>query len=394
MLLVTPFYAPAWEYGGIVRATYEWTNALANLGVEVDVITTSAQGAFEGRDCYSAELRNVKVAYYRRVKWSGNLFLSLPLARRCYQLSPNYDIVHSVGLWSFPSDISSLIAIRFGIPYIVSLHGMLMPIALARHGLRKGVMMRVLERWRLATADAVVCASQVEKAEYDKLRIDDNARVVPNIVELPDTAPDRKRFRRENKLENAFMMLFAGRLVAIKGLEYTIRAFSGVVERHPRARLVIVGPTEGDHASAIKALVRSLGVDKVVLFKGMLSGQEYWDTVASADLLVLNSHSENFGLVVAQAMGLGVPVLISDRVGLADMVSHYQAGIVTKLEVADIRTSMCRALVGEVDLVAMGCRGKQLVANHFSASSVGEKFLDLLRDVLAKCTVPDTARNT
>jgi glycosyltransferase involved in cell wall biosynthesis len=382
MLVVTPFYAPAWEHGGIVRSTYGWTNALADLGIEVKVMTTYSQKQCEDKEYYATRLSRVGVARYARWNWTGNLFMSPSLARACHQCCPKFDIVHSVGLWNFPSQIAGLVAGSFGVPHIVSLHGMLMPVALARHALRKTLLMRLMERRRLAAADAIICASQVEKQEYDELSIRDNARVLPNIVTLPDKPPDRKRPREENGLGNKFVMLFVGRMAAIKALDWTIRAFKGAVEQHPRARLIIAGP-EGDHSSVIRSLVKSLRLEKTVLFTGMVSGQEYWDIVASVDLLVLNSHSENFGLAAAEALGLGIPVLVSDKVGLSDMVEQYEAGIVTPVDVEAIRRGMCQAITGEVDLAAMGRRGEDLVRNHFSASMVGRRFLGLVEDVLA-----------
>jgi len=178
------------------------------------------------------------------------------------------------------------------------------------------------------------------------------------------------------------VILFVGRLVENKGLHLTLAAFSNVVARFPEASLVVVGPAEDKSAAQVRLQVRTLGLEDRVLFTGLLTGQDYWDTVAGADLFVLNSYSENFGLAPAEALGLGVPVLLSDQIGIAESVLEYRAGVVAPLDIASISRSMEMMLSNRAELQTMGQNGCRLVSDRFSPAAVGRNFASLLEDVV------------
>jgi len=136
VLFVTPFYAESYLMGGMATCPAEWARTLVNLGVDVDVFTTTANGRTDLDVPLGVPLEHdgTNVIYFPRIKQSGNLFVSFPLLVACKKAIPTYDIIHSIGLWTFPSIVSSCIARYSKIPYIISLHGTLMPWAYNRHG--------------------------------------------------------------------------------------------------------------------------------------------------------------------------------------------------------------------------------------------------------------------
>jgi glycosyltransferase involved in cell wall biosynthesis len=119
-----------------------------------------------------------------------------------------------------------------------------------------------------------------------------------------------------------------------------------------------------------------------VHFLGLLSGNDYWDALAGADLLVLNSYSENFAMAPAEALAIGIPVLLSDQVGIADLVFRYRAGVIVPLEVRATAEAMVAMLAEKNMLCEMGKNGVRLVHDQFSPDRVGKLFAAFLEDVV------------
>jgi len=386
VLFVTPFYEPAWTYGGIIRASRDWAYALVNAGVEVTVYTTTANGDSELDTPIKipVDRNGVKVTYFPRLRWSGNRFFSWPLFHACNHHINEFDVVHGIGLWTFPSFISSWIALAKDTPYVVSLHGMLMPWALQHNRLIKNLFLSIFERPRLTRSKNLICCTEMEKNKLNELNPNLHAQVIPNIVQLGNIAVEPQNFRQRFDLINAFIIMFAGRVVENKGLHLTLAAFARIAELHKDAHFVIAGPAEGDWIIKIREQIRDLEIQDRVCFTGLLTGTDYWDALSSADLFVLNSYSENFGLSPAEALAHAIPVVISDQVGIAEYVSRYKAGWVANLSIDAITDSFNDALSKRNILPKMGRNGIRLVQENFSSHAVGQKFFHLLEDVLAE----------
>jgi len=383
VLFVTPFYAESRVMGGMAVAPALWAEALVSNGITVDVFTTPANGP-DDLDVplgEPVEYNGVKVTYFPRRSETGNIFFSLPMYVACTQAIPKYDVVHSIGLWTFPSMVSSIIARRSKIPYIISLHGMLMPWAYNRHRWRKQLLMKLIEKNRIAKANSILCTSYLEMKHYLHLGFG-SARIIPNVVIAPsmDVVQARSRFRKRFGLGEKTVFLFAGRIVRNKGVHLTITAFKKVAKKHPEAMFVIVGPFEDDAGPLAQMQVENLELKDRILFLGLQQGDDYWDAMAGADLFVLNSYSENFGMAPAEALSLGVPVLLSEHVGIADLVQKYDAGKITDLDVDTIANALDEMVADKGNLGAMGRNGIRLVRENFSPDVVGEKFAYLLSE--------------
>ena len=138
VLFVTPFYEPAWTYGGIVRASSDWGFALSHY-TSVDVYTTNANGNRELDVDVNIPVKvgSLNTTYFSRCRWGRKRYVSSKIASALKKNIITYDIVHIIGIWSFTSLISSRLCSRQGVPYVVSLHGLLMPWALSSHSMRK-----------------------------------------------------------------------------------------------------------------------------------------------------------------------------------------------------------------------------------------------------------------
>ena len=181
--------------------------------------------------------------------------------------------------------------------------------------------------------------------------------------------PPRGGFRAAHpEIGDRPIVLFLGRLNFKKGLDVLARAFAGAA-RACDAHLVVAGPDDGMGAK-VGAWVDSFGLRGRTTFTGMVAGADKLALLADADLFVLPSYSENFGIAVIEAMACGVPVAISDRVNLWREVAGADAGWVTPPRAEPFQAALVEALSNLGEAREKGARGRRLVTDRFQWSRI------------------------
>ena len=161
--------------------------------------------------------------------------------------------------------------------------------------------------------------------------------VVPNGIDcaayasLPPASEFRQRFLGSAR---GPVVMFLGRLSHKKGIDTLVRAFARVRRDVPDAQLAIAGPDDEGLTPSFRALAAQEGVGGAVTFTGMLRGRDKLAALAAADVWALPSHSENFGIAVAEALAAGRAVVVSPRVNIAPEVASAGAGVVAELDAA------------------------------------------------------------
>jgi hypothetical protein len=166
-------------------------------------------------------------------------------------------------------------------------------------------------------------------------------------------------------------IVFAGALAPIKGVEYLIKAFKQVNDRHPQARLLIVGREDDQqYVEGLKDLVKQLNIVNSVEFLGEVSQAELAVTFLQADIFALPSLSEGLGRVVFEAMATGLPVIGTRVGGVPDLIDHQKTGLLVESRDVDaLSTSLLELIQQPEDAKAMGERGKEFAKTFFSSSS-------------------------
>jgi glycosyltransferase involved in cell wall biosynthesis len=238
-------------------------------------------------------------------------------------------VVH--GLWQFQGITAMRTSAKSGVPYFVFPHGMLDPWfkkAYAIKHLKKQVYWLLNERRVLQSAKGVLFTSRNELrlAEHTFLpKARYRARILPLGVE--NSAADKSRlreafFQQFPQMRERRFLLFLGRLHPKKGCDLLIEAMSRM---RPPLDLVIAGPdTDGVYKTKLMRAAEGLPI----LFTGMIDGQVKSGALAAAEALILPSHQENFGLVVAESLSFGTPVLLSHQVNIGEEVAAFGAGFV------------------------------------------------------------------
>jgi len=196
---------------------------------------------------------------------------------------------------------------------------------------------------------------------------------IPNGVDVPA----RHQTRAAGPFANlpARYALFLSRISWKKGLDRLITAWQWV----PDIPLVIAGNDDEGYQPKLQALAQSLGLTDRVLFVGHVGDDDKWALFEDAQLFVLPSYSENFGNVVAEAMAMGCPVLVSPEVGIAAFVSEAAAGAVTDCDPVKLAAAVREMLAEPATRAEMGARGREAVRAHLSWDGVAEQAENLYR---------------
>lgn len=265
-----------------------------------------------------------------------------------------YDAIVVNGLWQFHGFGTWQALRKSNSPYVVYPHGMLDP------WFKKEYPLKHLKKWLywpwaeyrvLRDAAAVLFTCQEEKLMARKSFW--LYRCNEAVVSLGTSNPEgdseqeiRAFFGKYPALRGKKLALFMGRIHPKKGCDLLIDAFANVLRQHTDWHLVMAGPDQVGWQAELAQQAEALGIASRITWTGMLSGELKWGALRAAESFVLPSHQENFGIAVAEALALGVPTLISDKVNIWREVLADGAGLVAE----DTMEGTCRLLQSYFDM--------------------------------------------
>ncbi len=381
VLHVVPSYLPATRYGGPIYSVHGLCRALSRIGHDVSVFTTNIDGPNDSDVPLGqpVALDGVKVWYFpstflRRLYWAPKL---LQVLRKQITL---FDIVHLHSVFLWPTWAAARCAQEAGIPYIIAPRGMLVQELIRRKSRwLKTAWIKLIEQRSIAGASGLHVTSPIEQQEIEKFGLNlPPVFYVPNGVEEIDP-----RFLEgaESELVPDFpYVLFLSRINWKKGLDRLIKAWHMV----PDLQLIIAGNDEENYQEEMEKLAQAEGVSDRICFIGPAYGKDKWLLYQHAELFVLPSSSENFGIVVLEAMSMGCPVVVTAGVGMASTVAEERCGLVVDAT-PDILAASIRSLLDNKQLLKeMGERGRAIAANRFSWSSIAKEMEAAYEAVIAQ----------
>lgn len=275
-------------------------------------------------------------------------------------------LIHIHGIWTPPVVAAGLQAIRSGLPFVVSPHGMLLAPALQRHWVRKRVALALAVRRILEAARLVHAASDAEAEAVRSVAPRAKTVTIPFGVELPGQPVAEQGPRPRT-------MGYLGRLAAGKNLELLVRAWAA--ERPPGWRLRIAGPDEAGLRGRLERLAASLGLRETISIEGPVPRHDVSRFLTELAVFVQPSMSENFGLAVAEALASATPVITTTGTPW-EGVSRHRCGWYVPPTEAAIRGAIAEAAALPLDsLAAMGARGAEWMAAEYSWAALGPRFL-------------------
>lgn len=326
-----------------------------------------------------ASLPGVALDVHRQWRFPARFAVSPGLAHALWRQAAEVDVVHNHSLWSMANVAAGWVVPGRGAKLVTSPRGTLSAWALAHSGGVKRIVWP-LQRRALALADLLHATSDQEREEIRALGFSAPIAVVPNGIDLPAPPPARTGQRRT--------LLFLSRIHPKKGIEDLLRAWSALQDVHPDWDLVVAGRGPVDYETRVRALAESLGVERVA-FPGPVLGAAKSAVYHGADLFVLPTHSENFGMVVAEALAHGCPAVVSHGAPWAGL-ERERCGWWHPPGVEPLTVALHAAMsLADGARATMGQRGRDWMTREYGWETVSARMAQAYRWILDRGPRPD-----
>jgi glycosyltransferase involved in cell wall biosynthesis len=317
--------------------------------------------------------------------------LSAPLRARIDQLATDSTLIHNHGIWMFPNHYAAAAARQHHKPLITSPRGMLGSWALSYHSFPKKILWHLREKHDLHSVTAFHATSHAEARDIRRLGFSQPIAVIPNGVDIPNQ-PLLDRAILENKipqLKTKRLALFLSRIHPKKGVLELVDAWATLPQELRQTwLLVIAGPDLTNHLPQVQSRIHSHQLNDSIQLHPPVSGSLKHALLDQAELFVLPSHEENFGIVVAEALAHGTPVIATHGTPW-EMLSTDRCGWWIPLSVETLGQTLQSALqLSSTDLSTMGQRGQATVAQHFSWPALAQKMASFYTWILQGGSTP------
>ena len=385
LIKVIPFFAPATQFGGVVSQAARLCALLAHRGHRVRVVTTDnrapttiPRGQWVDRDGYQVYYSPTRPWNRIPPYWTPSFGPALDEAMESADLC-----CLNVGL-TLANRIAARIASRHGVPFIYNAEGALCPTRLRIKGWRKRAFLTWIERPLLAQASACHATTTKEAQDLEAQGVPpDRVFQIPNGVQLEGSGDPAKFRKRFGIPTDAPILLFLGRLHAIKGLELLVRAFAEA--GLPEARLVVAGHDEDGTGARVRPHIAALGLEDRILFTGHLDGDDRLDSLAAATAFGLASRSEGLPNAALEALAAGLPCVLTRECNLPE-VAEADAGYVLPAKVERFAEALRTLLSDPSEQSRMGDNAKRLVAKRFALGSVADQLEEVYSSVASQET--------
>ncbi len=388
ILHIVPSYYPAFKHGGPIESVYLLNNALISKGAKVDIITTNS-GLRNRKDIslYSwQEISGTRIKYFpyyflENYTFSPALFLEI------LKIINNYELVHITAIWNFPVLAGSLGSLFYKIPCIISPRGSLYQDAINIKSRNfKRLYFYLIANHYLDKANAVHFTTEDEKNNVANfIKLTNKTYVIPNGLDLSifKSLPEKGSFKKKYPvLSNKNYILFLGRIAKNKGLDILVESFRELTKNNKDLFWVVVGGDEEGYKTILTQQLKNYGLLDKTLFTGMLTGREKLSAFIDAEIFVLSSHFENFGMSVVEAMLCGTPVVISNKVGIYKEIQDNKAGIVVNLTPESLYAGIKTLIENPALSLDIANHAKKLAEEKYDVNKTADMMINAYQDII------------
>ncbi len=376
--------------GGTATAVVDLLTNLAGNDVNLELCTID-MGPAAGKplelDRSTISVHEASAHGCRRLR----LYWSKRFTSMLREVCRDADIIHSHGMWMTTVGQATKVANELGIPRVHSPHGMLEPWALSRSAWKKKLAWFMFAGKAVRTAACIDAKAVLEAQNIENLGFGNPICVTPIGLNVDEylTEPSCDTVEQEwPQLRDKRTLLFLSRIHPKKGLIGLARVWGRLADQFPDWHLVIAGPDEANHQSEVEHELSACGVRDRTTFTGSVSGLMKTNIFAGCDVFVLPTYSENFGIVVPEALASGKPVITT--VG-TPWVQLTEANCGWRIELGEqyLEAALLEAMsMSESERHEMGIRGRQLVRDRFDWGSIAQQTLAMYNWVLDKGPKP------
>jgi glycosyltransferase involved in cell wall biosynthesis len=301
-------------------------------------------------------------------------------------------IIHNHGLWMFPNCYARKIATKHQLPLVISPRGMLESWSLKHSRAKKYLAWLLYERQNLTKATVFHATSSLELESIRKLGYQQPIALIPNGITLPQYSQSPAKDTLINlfpELAGKNWLLFLSRIHPKKGLEDLLLTWQKLSSQFPDWHLIIAGSDLIGYQQKLQELTQILNLTNRVTFTGMLSGETKASALNNADLFILPTYSENFGIAIAESLAHSVPVITTKNAPWQDLI-QYDCGWWIDNNLSVLETTLTKALtLSKTERKLMGENGKKLVVNNYSWHSIAEQMSQVYHWILHKSEIPN-----
>jgi glycosyltransferase involved in cell wall biosynthesis len=374
------------KHGGPSYAVRAIARALKAVDVDVTIATTDDDGDDARLGVPIGERVDedgAGVYYFRRDILPYKV--SVGLARWLRSNVSKFDVVHVHALFSFSSTTAAHYAHHKGVPYMIRPLGVLNRYGLEnRRPVLKKLTMPLIENRILRHSATIHYTSEAEKREASEVSAEiamHRAAVIALPIEREIGEADELR-RAFPQIQNKRVILFLSRIDPKKGIELLLDAFAKVSQQLSGVALVIAGKGEANYTAALRQRSKELKIDNNVIWAGHLEGALKAAAFAAADVFVLPSYSENFGIAAGEAMACGIPTIVTEGVAVSEEIRANEAGIVISTEAHEVASAIYRMLT-DLELAGrLSANAKRLAAGRYSLEAIGAQLRNLYDRIL------------
>jgi glycosyltransferase involved in cell wall biosynthesis len=280
-----------------------------------------------------------------------------------------------------PNVYPGWVAKKTKVPLIVSPHGTLSEWAMQNGSPVKQLFWSLIQRSALKATTCFHATAESEYCDIRRMGFKQPVAIIPNGIDIPTALP-KQPYRKYRTL------LFLGRIHPIKGLDMLLPAWAAVQQRFPDWQLKIVGPDNDGYLQEMKKLAIELNLERIE-FTGALFDQEKWEAYQNAELFVLPTYSENFGISVAEALAVGIPAIVTKGAPWQNLEAHH-AGWWIDTNIDALTSSLeCALKLSNDQLEAMGKQGKKWMEDEFSWQQIAHMMNKTYEWVIEGGTPPE-----
>ena len=372
-------------YGGPSKSVVELVQALGSQSVDVDLVTTNANGA----NSLDVPLQSwIQKKYYRLQYfpyWAVSDYkISFSLTKWLFQHVRDYDLVHTNAIFSYTLLPAYWACQRYQIPYIVTPRGMLEPWALSYKAWKKRFYYQLIEKPALDRAKVIQMLASTEAERTKILNLKSPLVIVPNGVHRQDfeSLPNPELFWQKfppTRYKN--LILFLGRIDPKKGLDLLSTAFGKIYKQFPQTHLVVAGPDNIGFLPTAQNYFAKADCLEAVTFTGILTGELKYAALAAASIYVAPSYSEGFSMSVLEGMASGLAAVITTGCNFPEAAQAGAAHVVN-VDAEEIAIALKNCLQHPEQTKAMGDRARQFIFEQYTWEGIAVKLIDIYNAIL------------
>ncbi|WP_223209980.1 glycosyltransferase [Picosynechococcus sp. NKBG042902] len=381
------------KLGGPTQVALNLVSALRKVGIDAEIATTNddQDTVLDVPLGQRVIYHNVPVYFFPRFPIRMKEFLfSTELTRWLWQHQKNYDLVETHYLFSYASSCSAAIARQFGTPYLVNTIGQLTPWALAQGELKKKIYSTVIERRNLNRAATIHCTSNGEAEDVSQFGIQTPKMVLPLGVTPPISIPDAKqKLRQQYQIPaDVPIILFLSRLHPKKRPDLLLQTLEQLSLDYS-FHLIMAGSGTPVYIKTLKDLAATLKLTSHTTFTGFVTGQDKDLLLQGSDLFVLPTYSENFGIVLAEAMVAGLPVITTAGTQIAPDIADAEAGLIVDGDSTALGAAISQLLQNPHQRTILGQNGQRFALNNYAWPAIAQNLATAYEAIVKQQPLPD-----